>query len=57
MLNMTERPDKGREAEVTTLNYLAANSNIPVPKVLHDWVDRNGRYFVLEQAWSSLSQS
>ncbi|KAG2027634.1 hypothetical protein GB937_000073 [Aspergillus fischeri] len=62
-----ERPDEGPKTEVTTLTYLASNPNadIPAPKVLQDWVDANGRYFVLlermhrqtlEQAWPSLSE-
>ncbi|GFF96164.1 hypothetical protein IFM47457_10737 [Aspergillus lentulus] len=65
---LKERPDEGPRTEVTTLEYLASNSNanIPAPKVLRDWVDANRRYFVLlmrmhgqtlEQAWSSLSES
>lgn len=46
------------------MNYLATYTDIPVPKVLRDWVDRDGRYFVLterigsqtlEEAWPSLS--
>ncbi|KAL4875023.1 hypothetical protein BJY04DRAFT_233086 [Aspergillus karnatakaensis] len=62
------RPDEGPKAkiEVKTLNFLAAHTDIPVPKVLHDWVDRDGRYFVLnervadqtlEKAWPTLSES
>ncbi|KAJ5490683.1 hypothetical protein N7463_010964 [Penicillium fimorum] len=63
---LKERPDEGPKTEVTTLNHLTSYSNIPVPKILRDWVDGNGRYFVLqeriqgqtlEQAWSSLSKS
>ncbi|KAJ5938882.1 hypothetical protein N7466_002016 [Penicillium verhagenii] len=65
---LKDRPDEGPKAkvEVKTLNYLAENTDIPVPKVLRDWVDRNGRYFVLnervdgqtlEEAWPSLSES
>lgn len=63
---MKERPDEGPKTEVTTLKHLAAYPDIPVPKVLLDWVDDNGRYFVLqkrmkgqtlEQAWPSLSES
>lgn len=47
------------------LNYLATYTDISVPKVLRDWVDRDGRYFVLnerisgqtlEEAWPSLSE-
>ena len=61
---MKERPDEGPKIEVKTLNYLATHHNLPVPKVLLDWVDGNGRYFVLqeriqgqtlEHAWPSLS--
>lgn len=63
---MKERPDEGPKTEVNTLNHLAAYPDIPAPKVLHNWVDNNGRYFVLqrriqgqtlEQAWPSLSES
>ncbi|CAG8209725.1 unnamed protein product [Penicillium olsonii] len=63
---LKERPDEGPKSEVITLNHLASYSNIPVPKILRDWVDSNGRYFVLqeriqgqtlEKAWSSLSKS
>lgn len=48
------------------MKYLANHTNIPVSKVLHDWVDRDGRYFTLEEridgqtleeAWPSLSES
>lgn len=63
---LKERPDEGPKTEVITLNHLTAYSNIRVPKVLRDWVDSNGRYFVLqeripgqtlEQTWSELSKS
>ena len=62
---LKERPDEGPKTEVTTLKYLANHPEIPVPKVLRDWVDADGRYFVLtgrikgqtlEEAWSSLSE-
>lgn len=62
---LKERPNENAKLEVTNLKYLASYPNIPAPKVLHDWVDSNGRYFVLlermqgqtlEQAWPSLSQ-
>ncbi|KAE8153229.1 kinase-like domain-containing protein [Aspergillus avenaceus] len=61
---LKERPNDGPREEVTTLNYLAANTKIPIPKVIRDWVDRNDRYFLLEEridgqtlgaAWPSLS--
>jgi aminoglycoside phosphotransferase (APT) family kinase protein len=63
---LKDRPDEGPKAkiEVKTLNHLATYTDIPVPKVLRDWVDRDGRYFVLnerisgqtlEEAWPSLS--
>jgi hypothetical protein len=64
---MKECPDEGPKTEVNTLNYLATTyPDIPAPKVLRDWVDSNGRYFVLqeqiqgqtlEQAWPLLSES
>ncbi|GIK02018.1 hypothetical protein Aspvir_006061 [Aspergillus viridinutans] len=65
---LKERPDEGPRTEVKTLEYLVSNPNvnIPAPRVLRDWVDGNGRYFVLlermhgqtlEQAWPSLSKS
>jgi hypothetical protein len=64
---LKDRPDEGPKArvEVKTLNYLATHTDIPIPKVLRDWVDRDGRYFVLneridgqtlEEAWTSLSE-
>lgn len=64
-VSLKERPDEGPKLEVQTLNHLAAYANIPAPKVLRDWVDGDGRYFVLqermqgqtlEQAWPSLSE-
>ncbi|KAJ5100440.1 hypothetical protein N7456_006492 [Penicillium angulare] len=65
---LKDRPDEGPKAkvEVNTLRYLEAHTNIPVPKVLRDWVDRNGRYFVLnervagqtlEELWPSLTEA
>ncbi|PWY91894.1 kinase-like protein [Aspergillus sclerotioniger CBS 115572] len=63
---LKERPDEGPKAEVDTLRKLAAHKDIPVPKLVRDWVDRDGRYFVLmermdgetlEKAWPSLSES
>lgn len=64
---LKDRPDEGPKAkiEVKTLKHLATHTDIPVPKVLRDWVDRDGRYFVLnerihgqtlEEAWPSLSE-
>ena len=42
---MKERPDEG----LATLKHLAATyPDIPAPKVLRDWVDSDGRYFVLQ---------
>lgn len=63
---LKDRPDEGPKAkvEVKILNHLATYTDIPVPKVLRDWVDRDGRYFVmnerihgqtLEETWPSLS--
>lgn len=49
-----------------TLSHLTKYPDIPTPKVLRDWVDSDGRYFVLleriqgqtlEQAWPTLSES
>jgi hypothetical protein len=63
---LKERPDEGPRNETKTLRFLANYPAIPVPKVLHDWVDSDKRYFVLserihgqtlEQAWPSLSES
>ena len=39
---LKERPNKGPNIVVKTLKYLANHINIPVPKALHDWVDREG---------------
>ncbi|KAJ5814722.1 hypothetical protein N7474_006499 [Penicillium riverlandense] len=63
---LKERPDdETPKTEVTTLNHLATHHpDIPAPRILRDWVDGAGTYFVLserihgqtlEQAWSSLS--
>jgi len=60
-------PNEGPKAkiEVKTLNYLVS-TDIPIPKVIRDWVDRDGRYFVLnerihgqtlEEAWPLLSDT
>ncbi|PLB43349.1 kinase-like protein [Aspergillus steynii IBT 23096] len=63
-LILKERPDDGRKNDVKTLNYLSTITDIPTPKVVRDWSDKNGRYFVLqeqiygqtlEEAWPSLS--
>lgn len=65
-LILKDRRDGVPKSEVETLNYLARHTNIPVPKVVRDWVDRDERYFVLEErvdgqtlekAWPSLSES
>ena len=64
---LKDRPDEGPKSkvEVKTLNHLATYTDVPVPKVLRDWVDRDGRYFTLnerisgqtlEEAWPSLSE-
>ncbi|KAJ5743860.1 hypothetical protein N7533_008730 [Penicillium manginii] len=62
---MKERPDEGPKSEVKPLRHLTNYPDIPAPKVLRDWVDSNGRYFVLqeriqgqtlEQAWPLLSE-
>ena len=64
---MRERADEGPKTEVTTLKHLeTAYPDIPALKDLRDWVDSDGRYFMLqgrvygqtlEQTWSSLSES
>ncbi|KAH8690434.1 kinase-like domain-containing protein [Talaromyces proteolyticus] len=70
---LKDRPDEGSKAtiEAKTLDFLAKstaamNIEIPAPKHIRDWVDRDGRYFTLteriqgqtlEQAWPSLSES
>ncbi|GAB1208491.1 hypothetical protein APSETT445_007242 [Aspergillus pseudonomiae] len=67
------RPDEGPKAkiEAKTLDFLAksttgTNIEIPAPRHIRDWVDRDGRYFALteriqgqtlEQAWPTLSES
>ncbi|KAJ5215258.1 uncharacterized protein N7498_001665 [Penicillium cinerascens] len=50
-LILKDRPDEGPKAkvEVKTLKYLATHTDIPIPKVLLDWVDRDERYFVLNE--------
>ncbi|KAL4952675.1 kinase-like protein [Aspergillus filifer] len=62
---LKERPNEGPKTEVKTMKYLARHAfDIPVPRVLRDWVDCNDRYFVMteriqgqtfEEVWSSLS--
>ena len=63
---LKERPDKGPKTEVITSKFLESHPGIPAPKILRDWVDGDGQYFVLtermqgqtlEEAWSSLSDS
>lgn len=65
---LKDRPDDGPIAriELKTLNLLATRTNIPIPNILRDWVDRDGRHFImieridgqtLEEAWPSLSES
>jgi hypothetical protein len=63
---LKERPNEGPKNEAKTLEYLSNNPDIPAPKLIRDWVDNDGRYFVLqerikgqtlEQAWPALSQS
>ncbi|KAB8270316.1 kinase-like protein [Aspergillus minisclerotigenes] len=58
--------DEGPKIEVQTLNQLTAHKDIPVPKVLYEWVGHDQRYFILEErvdgqtleeAWPSLSAS
>ncbi|KAL4782906.1 hypothetical protein BJX76DRAFT_348963 [Aspergillus varians] len=48
---LKDRPDEGPKAkiEVKPLKYLATYTDIHVPNVLHDWVDRDGRYFILNE--------
>jgi hypothetical protein len=50
---LKDRPDEGPKAriEVKTLNHLATYTDIPVPNVIRDWVDRDGRYFVLNETY------
>ncbi|KAJ5674448.1 uncharacterized protein N7477_004382 [Penicillium maclennaniae] len=63
---LKDRPYEGPKAKVVvkTLKDLATHSDIPIPKVLRDWVDQDERYFVmneriggetLEEALTSLS--
>ncbi|KAL2825231.1 kinase-like protein [Aspergillus pseudoustus] len=62
---LKERPDDGSRNEADVLRYLEAQPDIPAPKLLRDWADSDGRYFMLverlrgqtlEQAWPSLSE-
>lgn len=68
---LKDRPDEGPKAriEAKALEFLAKraaadNINIPAPKLIRDWVDRDGRYFTLterihgqtlEETWPTLS--
>ena len=63
---LKEQPDEGPKNEAKALNYISNYPDIPAPKLIRDWVDSDGRYFVLqerikgqtlEQAWPSLSES
>ncbi|KAB8254095.1 kinase-like domain-containing protein [Aspergillus pseudonomiae] len=55
-----------QKKEVKTLDHILKYPDIPAPKLIRDWVDSDGRYFVLqerikgktlEQAWPTLSES
>lgn len=46
---LKERPDERPKNEVITPSDLAVHPYIPVPKILRDWVDSNGRYLVLQE--------
>lgn len=46
---LKERPEEGPKLDVKMLKHLASHTDIPVPKVVRDWADRSGRYFVLEE--------
>ncbi|GES61684.1 kinase-like protein [Aspergillus terreus] len=63
---LKECPAEGPKNEAKTLEYLSNHPDISAPKLIRDWVDSDGRYFVLqerikgqtlEQAWPALSQS
>ncbi|RAL11737.1 aminoglycoside phosphotransferase family protein [Aspergillus homomorphus CBS 101889] len=57
-------PEEGLRSEREIAKLLVQCPEIPAPKLLHDWVDRRGRYFILEEqvqgeplhkVWSKLS--
>ncbi|KAI9871928.1 MAG: hypothetical protein M1830_002287 [Pleopsidium flavum] len=61
---LKERPKGPPNHEAINLKFLRENTTIPVPKVVKEWVDDEGSYFVLmerikgqtlEAAWSIMS--
>lgn len=63
---MKDRPNGPPKTKVKPIEYLAHNTEIPVPTVLREWVDNKNRYMVLmervkgqtlEDAWPTLSQT
>ncbi|KAI1414466.1 kinase-like domain-containing protein [Hypoxylon sp. FL1857] len=61
---LKDTPASSPTYEAANLRFLKENSDIPIPTVIHDWID-SGRYFImtsriegitLEQAWPSLSE-
>lgn len=61
---LKERPAKPPMDEGANLRFLKENTTIPVPKVLNEWVDSDGRYFILmerikgrtlEEAWPTMT--
>lgn len=61
---LKERPRGPTNYEAVNLTFLRDNTTIPVPKMVKEWVDDEGSYFVLmerikgqnlEAAWSAMS--
>lgn len=61
---LKERPAKLPMDEGANLKFLKENTTIPVPKILNEWVDSDGRYFILmerikgktlEETWPTMS--
>ncbi|GKZ38433.1 hypothetical protein AbraIFM66950_010626 [Aspergillus brasiliensis] len=46
---LKERPYDGSRNEAKALKLLASYSQNPAPELLHDWVDQDGRYFLLQE--------
>ena len=63
---LKERPTDQPTYEVENTQLLHANTSIPIPRIAKDWVDKNGRQFImvdrvegdnLQDAWATLPQN
>jgi aminoglycoside phosphotransferase (APT) family kinase protein len=65
-LVLKERPNIQPILEAKNLRFISHNTTIPVPQVVEDWSEDNGRYFLittrlegvsLKEAWPTLSET